>query len=84
MSRLFTFGCSFTNYRWSTWADILAPEFGEFYNWGQRGAGNHFIFNSVMEADQQNNFKDGDTVIENGNLDFQTHFHILRSWKRLK
>jgi len=63
MSRLFTFGCSFTNYRWSTWADCLAPEFDEFYNWGQQGAGNHFIFNSVMEADQQNNFKDNDTVI---------------------
>lgn len=63
MSRLFTFGCSFTNYRWSTWADCLAPEFNEFYNWGQSGAGNHFIFNSLMEADQRHNFSVGDTVI---------------------
>jgi hypothetical protein len=23
MSRLFTFGCSFTNYRWSTWPTVL-------------------------------------------------------------
>lgn len=63
MSRLFTFGCSFTNYRWSTWADCLAPEFDYFENWGQAGAGNHFIFNSVMEADQRHQFGIGDTVV---------------------
>lgn len=63
MSRLFTFGCSFTNYRWSTWADCLAPEFDEFHNWGQSGAGNNFILNSVMEADQRHNFSAGDTVV---------------------
>ena len=63
MSRLFAFGCSFTNYRWSTWADCLAPEFDSFENWGQSGAGNEFIFNSVMEADQRQQFGAGDTVI---------------------
>jgi hypothetical protein len=63
MSRLFTFGCSFTNYRWNTWADCLAPEFDEFQNWGQSGAGNEFIFNSVMEADQRQHFGADDTVI---------------------
>jgi hypothetical protein len=63
MSRLFTFGCSFTNYRWSTWADCLAPEFDYFQNWGQSGAGNQFIFNSVMECDQRYNFGPNDTVI---------------------
>ena len=63
MSRLFTFGCSFTNYRWSTWADCLAPEFDYFENWGQAGGGNHYIFNSIMEADQRHQFGTGDTVI---------------------
>jgi hypothetical protein len=63
MSRLVTFGCSFTNYRWSTWADCLAPEFDEFENWGQSGGGNHYIFNSVMEADQRRRFGPGDTII---------------------
>ena len=63
MKRLFTFGCSFTNYRWSTWADCLAPEFDYFENWGQAGGGNHYIFNSVMEADQRHNFGSDDTVI---------------------
>jgi len=63
MSRLFTFGCSFTNYRWSTWADILGAHYDEYQNWGQAGAGNHYIFNSVMEADQRNQFGPNDTVI---------------------
>ena len=63
MKRLFTFGCSFTNYRWSTWADCLAPEFDYFENWGQAGAGNHFIFNSIMECDQRHDFDANDTVI---------------------
>ena len=63
MTRLVTFGCSFTNYRWSTWADCLAPEFDEFENWGQSGAGNQFIFNSVMECDQRNKFGPDDTVM---------------------
>ena len=63
MSRLFAFGCSFTNYGWSTWADCLAPEFDYFENWGRQGAGNEFIFNSVMECDQHNNFSTNDTVI---------------------
>lgn len=61
--RLFTFGCSFTNYNWSTWADCLAPEFDEFKNWGQAGAGNPYIFNSVMEADQWYSFNSTDTVV---------------------
>ena len=63
MSRLFTFGCSFTNYRWSTWADILGVHYTEYQNWGQSGAGNHYIFNSVMEADQRHCFGPDDTVI---------------------
>ena len=63
MRRLFTFGCSFTNYRWSTWADCLAPEFDHFENWGQAGGGNQYIFNSVMEADQRHCFGDGDTIV---------------------
>ena len=41
--RLFTFGCSFTDYRWATWANILAYELDcEFHNFGKSGAGNQF------------------------------------------
>lgn len=63
MSRLFAFGCSFTNYRWMTWADILGTQFDEYQNWGQAGAGNRYIYNAVMEADQRHKFESGDTVV---------------------
>lgn len=61
--RLFAFGCSFTNYRWPTWADILGRQYQEFQNWGQAGAGNHYIFNAVQECDQRMAWTAEDTVI---------------------
>jgi hypothetical protein len=61
--RLFAFGCSFTNYKWPTWADILGCEFDYFENWGQDGAGNQYMFNSVIECNQRNKFTKDDTVI---------------------
>jgi hypothetical protein len=63
MKRLFVFGCSFTNYRWSTWADCLSPEFDYFENWGQSGGSNQYIFYSLMECDQRHQFGPDDTVI---------------------
>lgn len=63
MSRLFTFGCSFTNYKWRTWADILGGHYKHFENWGQSGAGNHYIFNAVMECDQRKKWQPNDTVV---------------------
>lgn len=63
MRRLFTFGCSFTQYEWPTWADILGREFAYYENWGKAGAGNQFICNSVVEANLRNNFTKDDTII---------------------
>lgn len=63
MNRLFTFGCSYTSFNWSTWADILGNGAVEFQNWGRTGAGNHYIFNSIYECNQRNRFVPGDTVI---------------------
>ena len=50
MSKMFAFGCSFTAYGWPTWADILGSEYGYYENWGHSGAGNQYIFNSLIEA----------------------------------
>lgn len=63
--RLFTFGCSFTDYVWPTWANILGYEFrdAEFYNFGKSGAGNQYIFNMIMQADASYNFTHNDIVI---------------------
>ena len=63
MRRLFTFGCSFTQYFWPTWADILGKEFDYFENWGKLGGGNQFMFNSLMECSLRNNLTSSDTVI---------------------
>lgn len=62
MRRLFTFGCSFTNYHWPTWADILGQQFDVYENWGLSGAGNQFIFNSLIECDLRNHISHNDTV----------------------
>jgi len=62
--RLFTFGCSFTDYRWATWANILAFEFDcEFYNFGKSGAGNAFIANQITQTNQFYNFTKDDLII---------------------
>ena len=61
--RLFTFGCSFTQYLWPTWADILGREFSYYENWAQQGAGNHYIFYSLIECIQRNKITANDTVV---------------------
>ena len=61
--RLYTFGCSMTQYHWPTWANIVGTCWNKFENWGQLGAGNQYIFNSVIECDARNNFNSDDTVL---------------------
>lgn len=63
MSRLFTFGCSFTQYwRWPTWADALGQEADHFENWGICGSGNSLIFYSLVECHQRNQLTPNDQV----------------------
>jgi hypothetical protein len=63
MSRLFTFGCSFTKYwRWPTWADALGQEADYFENWGVCGSGNSLIFYSLVECHQRHQLTADDTV----------------------
>jgi hypothetical protein len=61
--RFFAFGCSFTNYAWPTWADILGRNYIEYFNYGQFGSGNHYIFNALMETDQYHKISKDDLVI---------------------
>jgi len=61
--RLFTFGCSMTNYFWPTWADIIAKEVHQHYNYGKSGGGNLFISNSIIEANKKHKFTDKDLVL---------------------
>ena len=61
--RLFTFGCSSTRYHWPMWADIVAQDHEYYENWGQIGAGNKFIYFSLVECHQRNNITADDTVM---------------------
>lgn len=63
MSRLFAFGCSFTQYYWPTWADILGKEFDHYENWGVIGGGNHLILYSLSECILKNNVCQNDLVV---------------------
>lgn len=62
--RLFTFGCSFTNYPWPTWANIVASELDiPFWNYAEGGAGNQYIFNMIMQADALHKFTKDDAIM---------------------
>jgi len=62
--RLFTFGCSFTNYNWPTWADLIGLEYGSFhYNWGYAGLGNRAIAERLAECHARMMISPNDTVI---------------------
>lgn len=63
--RFFTFGCSFTNYKWPTWSNILKEEMPdiEYYNIGASGAGNMMISNRIVELDLKFKFNETDLVM---------------------
>lgn len=64
MKRLFTFGCSFTQYwRWPTWADALGRQSELFENWGICGGGNAQILYNLVECDQRTHLTSNDTVM---------------------
>lgn len=64
MSRLMTFGCSFTSYKpCLTWPIFMSEQFDETYNFGKAGAGNKYIFNSIIEADTMLNFTPEDIIV---------------------
>ena len=61
--RLITSGCSFTSFRYPTWPWFLADAYDETYIYGQTGAGNEYIFNSVVAADTDLHFREDDTIV---------------------
>lgn len=64
MSRLFTFGCSFTQYMWPTWANIIAYDRqAEIKNFAVAGMGNVGIMQRVLEADLKYKFAPSDKIM---------------------
>lgn len=63
--RVFAFGCSFTNYRWPTWADLLSLEckYATYHNFARAGLGNTAIFCRLVEANKRFNFTNSDLIL---------------------
>ena len=64
--RCFTFGCSFTRYKWPTWSDIIKQEIPETINYGKAGAGNLYISNQLVEGNLRHNINKVDLVMYDG------------------
>ena len=62
MKRLFTFGCSYVDWTWPTWADMLGRSY-DHQNWGIRGSGNRSIAQRISEAVLSQKIGPGDVVV---------------------
>lgn len=79
--RLFTFGCSWTDFAWPTWADIIARDLDIYYeNWGVSGIGNQGIQSRFVECNNKNNFTDTDLVIVQWS-GWNREDRFLEAWK---
>ena len=64
VKRLFAFGCSFTEYHWACWPEIVAEDLDvPFYNYGKSGAGNQYIANMIAQADSRHKFTADDLIM---------------------
>ena len=62
--RFFAFGCSYTKYKWPTWADIIAKDLEiPYYNYALPGLGNVAIMHEIIAADLEHTFTDNDLII---------------------
>ena len=64
MSRIFTFGCSLTEYAWPTWAVIMSYDLKrQVYNFAQPGMGNVGIHHMMVYADLIHKFTKDDKIL---------------------
>lgn len=63
--RIFAFGCSFTKYRWPTWADLISMESPDavFRNYGMEGIGNLGISTRIIEGSKRFKFNNEDLIL---------------------
>lgn len=48
--RCFAFGCSYTEYIWPTFADLIGCNFEEYYNFGRSGSDNTYALNRLIDT----------------------------------
>jgi len=79
--RFFAFGCSFTDYYWPTWANIISKEIPDSYIYAKNGAGNFYIYQALMEAIIHHKIdKDDLVMIMFSNVTREDRFTRSRGW----
>jgi hypothetical protein len=79
--RVFTFGCSFTGYAWMCWPEAIAYDLNiPLYNYGRSGAGNQYIFNMLMQANNYYKFDENDLVIVSWTNVYRDDKFIKNNW----
>jgi hypothetical protein len=79
--RVFAFGCSFTQYLWPTWADVVGRSLGGTYqNWGLAGAGNVFIMNRFVECLTRHQIGADDVVLIMWSTAYREDRYINGRW----
>jgi len=63
MRRLFAFGCSYTSHMWPMWPAFFNNNFDEVLNFGRGGAGNSYIFHTILEGTESCNITPDDVVV---------------------
>lgn len=63
--RIFAFGCSFTHYKWPTWADLISLESPDavYRNYGFAGMGNLAISTRIIEGSKRFKFNSDDLIL---------------------
>lgn len=81
--RVFAFGCSFTQYTYPTWADIIFHETknAECYNFGKSGMGNLGIACRIAEANTRFKFNEHDIILVMYTTFFREDRWILDRWE---
>lgn len=78
--RFFGFGCSYTKYEYPTWADIIGSNFKEYFNFGQAGCSNFYIFTAITEAHKKFKFTKNDLVIVEWTDEFRKDMFNNQNW----
>lgn len=62
--RFFVIGCSFTNWHWPTWANIIAEQYPhmKFHNYGFPGMGNQYVQIMLNQLQKKHNLTSKDLV----------------------
>lgn len=76
---IWCFGCSFTHYKWPTWADHLAKKYPAT-NLGRSGAGNQYIFHQLIRKKREGKILPQDLVMICWTSFFRESRQLGESW----